>query len=407
MNGLSSRERMLAVLRYQEPDHVPLHFKTFGFRPPPELRWSNQVEEAQSWLRLGLDPWLRVHPLLTFHPEVKLRRSRLRAPGDRWPCMVNEYDTPAGVLRQEVYQTDDWISPDWPAHQSATIELLDDYNVPRYRRPLLRTEQDLEKLRYLLHPLAEGEALRAFREHTAAVARQAEELGVLLVGQGSAGTDVATWLCGVEGMVLLAMDRPEMFGALLDIIHQWDKRNVEVLLDTPVDLVMRRGYYEGACFWSPDLFRRFFLPRIKQVAQLVHQGGRLMGYIMSVGYMPLLEMFVEAGYDAHYLLDPIPGGAPVDLPASRQQAGLAKVKATLDGKIAVIGGLNEPITLERGSRAQIRQEVFDSVRTLGPGGGLALSPAEAIMVSTPWKSIEILMQAWKEVRDYPLTSKWG
>jgi len=158
---------------------------------------------------------------------------------------------------------------------------------------------------------------------------------------------------------------------------------------------MRRGYYEGACFWSPDLYRRFSLPRIQQLAQLVHQGGRLMGYVMSVGFMPLLDAFVEAGYDAHYLLDPIPGGTRVDL---------AKVKSTLDKRIAIIGGLNEPITLERGGREEIRREVFDSVQTLGPGGGLALSPAEAIMASTPWKSIEILIEAWKEVRDYPITA---
>ena len=40
---------MLAVLRYQEPDYVPLLFKPFGFQPPPPLAWSNQVEQAQSW----------------------------------------------------------------------------------------------------------------------------------------------------------------------------------------------------------------------------------------------------------------------------------------------------------------------------------------------------------------------
>lgn len=386
---------MLAVLRYQEPDHVPLHFKTFGFRPPPPLRWSNQFEEAQGWLSIGADPWLGVQPPLTFHPDVEVRESKEAAPGDRWPCMVKEYETPAGVLRQEVYETDDWISPDWPAHTSARVELLDDYNVPRYRKPLLEREEDLEKLKYLLHPLAEGEALRAFRQQAAAVARQAHELGVLLVGHGSSGTDVATWLCGAEGMVLLAVDRPEMFNALLEIVHEWDKRNVQILLETPVDLIMRRGYYEGTCFWSPDLYRKFFMPRIKQLAQLIHQGSRLMGYVMSVGFMPLLDAFVEAGYDAHYLLDPIPGGRRVDL---------AKVKSTLDQKIAIIGGLNEPITLERGGREEIRREVFDSVQTLGPGGGLALSPAEAIMASTPWKSIEILLQAWKEVRDYPITA---
>lgn len=394
MKRLSSRERMLAVLRYREPDHIPLHLKTFGFKPPPHLGWSNQVEEAQSWLSIGIDPWLNIYPPLTFHPDVKVREWKEAVPDERWPCMVKEYETPAGVLRQEVYETDDWSSPDWPSHKSARIELLDDYNVPRYRKPLLETEEDLEKLKYLFHPLS-GDDISRFRERTAALARQAEQLGVLLVGHGSSGTDVATWLCGAEGMLFLATDQPEMFNTLLDIIHQWDKRNVEILLDTPAALIMRRGYYEGASFWSPALYHRFFMPRIKELTHVVHQGGRLMGYTMSIGFMPLLDMFVEIGYDAHYLLDPIPGGTRVDL---------GKVKSSFDKKISIIGGVNEPITLERGDREEIRQEVFHAVQMLGPGGGLALTPAEAIVASTPWRSIEILIEAWREVRDYPITA---
>ena len=272
--------------------------------------------------------------------------------------------------------------------------MLDDYNVPRSRRFPIQTEEDLEKLKYLLCPLS-NEAAAQFRERAAAVARQADELGVLLVGSGSQGTDVATWLCGVEGMVFMALDQPEMFTALLDVIHQWDRRNVELLLETPVDLIVRRGFYEGTTFWSPALYRRHFAPRIKELVELIHQGDRLMAYIISVGLMPLLDVLVEIGYDAHYLLDPIAEGARIDL---------RKVKSTFDGKIAVIGGLNEPISLEQGTREQIRQEVFDAVRVLGAGGGLALTAAEAIVASTPWESIETVIEAWKEARDYPIAA---
>ena len=73
MSNISSRERMLAALRYQEPDHVPLIFNIFGFQPPPHLAWSNQVEEAQRWLSLGVDATLKVSPPLVFHPDVTVR----------------------------------------------------------------------------------------------------------------------------------------------------------------------------------------------------------------------------------------------------------------------------------------------------------------------------------------------
>lgn len=392
MKTVSSRDRMLAVLQYQEPDRVPLLFNSFGFQPPPPLQWSNAVEEAKTWLSLGTDAWLHIGPPLMFHPDVKARQWEEMPEDKPWPLMIKEYDTPAGIFRQEVYRTPDWVSADWPTHKQgkSAVELLDDYNVPRYRNRPIETEEDVDKLRYLLHPLS-GDAVLAFRERAAAVARQAEQLGVLLVGHGSSGVDAAVWLCGVENLLMMAIDRPEVFRALLDVIHNWDTRNVEILLDTPVDLVMRRGYYEGTSFWSPALYREHFLPRIKELTRMVHQAGLFAGYTMSVGFMPLLDMFVEIGYDAHCYLDPISDGRPVDL---------GEVKSVWNKKIAVIGGLNTPITLEQGTPEAIRREVFDAVRVLGEGGGLALTPAEAIYAGTPWQSIETLIEAWKEVCRY-------
>ncbi len=385
---------MQLVLRYQEPDHVPLLFKSYGFQPPAPVRWSNELEETQAWLSMGLDSWLDIGLPLRHHPDVTERLWQEERKDTRWPVMVKEYHTPAGILRQEVHRTDDWVSPDWPMHQDGTgaVYLFDDYNVVRSRRHPVETEEDLEKIKYLLYPLS-GDALTGFYERAAGTARQAEQLDVLLVAHGSCGTDAAIWLCGAENLLWMAMDRPDMFNALLDIIHEWDKRNIEILLDTPVDMVMRRGYYEGTSFWSPGLFRTFFQHRMKEFVDMVHQADRFFGYTMSTGVVPLLDTLVEIGYDAHLLLDPL---------AQKQRIDLAKVKATLRGKTAIIGGLNAPITLEHGTREQIRQEVFDAVRILGPGGGLALTPAEAIFASTPWESIETVIEAWKEVRDYAI-----
>ena len=387
---------MLTTLRCQEPDHVPLVFKSFGFRPPPHLAWSNRCEEAEAWLSIGADAWLEVAPPLQYHPAVTVRDWEEGLVDARWPVMIKEYDTPAGVFRQEVYRTDDWITEEWPEHKGGDsgVRLLDDYNVPRYHRPPIRSEQDLERLKYLFCPLSD-DAIAGFREHAASVAAQAETMGIMLTGLGVFGADVATWLCGAQGMVMMALDQPELFEALLDLAYERDRRAIEVLLDTPVDFILIRGYYQGATFWSPALYRRFFASRIKGLVDLIHEGERLAGYTMSVGLMPLLNIFTEIGYDAHYLLDPIEHGARIDL---------HRVKAAFKDRIAVIGGINDPITLEHGTRDHIRQEAFDAVRILGPGGGLALTPAEAIMAVTPWQSIEILMEAWRDVRDYPIAA---
>jgi hypothetical protein len=392
MSSMTSRERVLTAFRCGQPDHVPLVFNVFGFEPPPHLAWSNQVEMAERWLSLGVDALLEVHLPHLFHPEVRVRAWEERVPGERYPLMVKVYETPAGPLRQEVWRTDDWASGTWPGQRRGadSLTLFDDYNVPRSRRFAIEREEDLEKLRYLLWPLPD-EAIARFRAQAAALAAQAEALGVALEGQGSCGTDAAMWLCGAEGMLMLALDQPALFEALLDMIQAWDRRNTEILLETPVDVVVRRAWYEGTAFWSPRLYRRFFAPRFRALTDLVHAAGRLMGYKLSNGFMPLLDTFIGIGYDVHYYIDPVQGGPGVDL---------ARVKETFRGRIAVVGGLNSAVTLERGSREEIRQQVFEAVRVLGPGGGLVLTPVDCIYRGIPWEKIETLIAAWLEVREY-------
>ena len=394
MTPMTSRERLLAAMRYEQPDHVPLVFNVFGFQPPPHLAWSNEFEEAERWLSLGVDATLHLYLPLTFHPAVKTRTWEEELPGERWPLMVKEYDTPAGTLRQEVFRTEDWISPEWPEHKvgSPEVQLADDYNVVRSRRFPVESEADLEKIRYLLWPPGD-EDIRAFRNQAMTAAKRAQELGVLLEATTSSGVDMATWLCGVDGMVYMAVDKPDVFEQLLNIIHERDRRLTEIMLDTPVDLVNRRGWYEGTAFWSPALFRRFIKPRIADITKMVHDEGRLMGYIMSTGFMPLLNDMVELGYDVHYYIDPIMGGAGADL---------RQVKRVFNKKIAVAGGINNAVTVEQGTPEEIRQAVFDAISILGPGGGFILTPVDSINASTPWANIEVLIEAWKEARDYPL-----
>ena len=111
MSTISSRERMITAIRYQHPDRVPLHFKNFGFTPPAKWQWTNDIEEAERWLALGTDPWLWSLLPHCFHPDVRVRQWEERPADAERPVLVAEYDTPAGVLRQEVYRTDDWESP--------------------------------------------------------------------------------------------------------------------------------------------------------------------------------------------------------------------------------------------------------------------------------------------------------
>ncbi len=383
---MTSRERMLTAITCGQPDHVPLYFRLFGFRPPPRLAWSNQVERAERLLAEGVDDMLDLEIFASFHPEVEVRAWKEVCPEERYPLLIKDYHTPAGTLRQEVYFTEDGTSP-WPYPRDEP-RLMDDYNVPRSRRFPVQGEGDLEALSYLLQP-PDRAALAAFREKAESLRAAAERLGLIIVGWGPLGGDAAVWLCGVENLIYLAMDRPELFERLLELIQEHDKRLTEILLDSPADLILRRGWYEHGGFWSPRLFERHFAPRLRELTEMTYQAGKLLGYAMSTGIMPLLEALTDVGYDLHFFVDPVQG-----------DADLRRVKATLGRRTALLGGMNSPITLERGSAEEIRRAVHEAVAILAPGGGFILSPVDSLGPGVTWESVATVIEAWREVRDY-------
>ncbi len=386
---MTSRERMLTAMSCGQPDRVPLHFRLFGFEPPAHLAWTNEVERIERWASVGADTTVGLAAPSRMHPDVTVRSWREEPTADEpYPLVCKEYDTPAGVLRHVVREAGESFNKGvgWHADE---VHLFDDYNVPRAKEHAVTCPADLPKLRYLLLCDPSDEQMAEFREHARQVRAFADQHGVLLDGWGSCAIDAAIWLCGVEGAVLAAMDAPEFFGELIDILHAADKRNCRMLLEEGVDLLVRRGWYEGAHFWSPDLYRRFFAPCVQELTDMAHQAGAKFGCTMSAGIMPLLDEFLEIGFDVLYHVDPVQGGAD-----------LAVVKRKLGSRIAVLGGINSAITLGRGSRDEIRRAVFEAVDVLGPGGGFVLSPVDCLFPDTPWAAVETVIEAWREVCDY-------
>ena len=61
----------------------------------------------------------------------------------------------------------------------------------------------------------------------------------------STGIDTLIWLCGVKGTLFMAYDKPDMFQTFVELIPQRDILATEICLDLGVDMIVRRGWYEG------------------------------------------------------------------------------------------------------------------------------------------------------------------
>ncbi len=390
MKQQTSRDRLLMALSQQEPDHIPCSFMSFTIMR--QRCNDNWYEVALKEKEMGLDPFLfiptapraqrRDHPDLRglpvrFHPDVKVKQWRESNP-EGYDILQKEYTTPVGSLSTHIRITEDWPHGDH-------LPFIDDYQIPRTTKPLITQPNDLEALKYLLIP-PQAADVGKFKQDAEKAGAFSQEHGILLAGGWGVGMDMVDWLCGMESLMVLTMEQPEFVSDLLEMIHQWNKQRMLVVLNSPVDIFIRRAWYEGCDFVTPRFYRKAILPRLKAEVDLAHEHGKKFGYICSSGTKPMLDLHVEAGIDVLIGVDPIQG-THTDMPLMKQK---------FTNKISLWGGVSGAVTVERGSETDVREAVHQAISTLGPNGFI-LSPVDNLTVDDPltWKNIDIFIDEWK------------
>jgi uroporphyrinogen-III decarboxylase len=391
MKSLTSRERMIRAISYQEVDHIPCAFMSF-------TAMRNRVNDnfyklCEAELKMGLDSMLFL-PYLSRrerpdHPE--LRGLPIHFPSDvqtkEWREETNEgkdilhkeYITPVGTLSTSVQ-----LSGDWP--HGNHIPFVDDYQVPRAIKPLITEPEELEVLQYLLQPPNEED--RVFYSNEKEKANTfVQANNVLLVGGWGVGMDMANWLCGMGKLLRLAISKPNFVENLFEMIHKWNYERMKLVLEGNIDLYIRRSWYEGCDFVLPKFYERVILPRLKKEIDLVHEHGARFGYICSSGLDPMLKYYKQAGFDVLIGLDPIQG----------TYTNMPKIKEEYAEQIAIWGGVSGAITVEMGSEDEIRSAVRQAVEILGPKGFI-LSPVDNITVdeAKTWENLYIFIDEWKK-----------
>jgi len=342
---------------------------------------------------MGLDPMLFIptiarkqrpdHPDLRglpirFQPDVRTKEIHEEVEGD-FGILHKEYSTPSGKLSTTVN-----LSKDWP--HGDHIPFVDDYQVPRSQKPLISEEEDLKSLQHLLIPPQDID-IAQFNKEVRKARVFVEKHNILLAGGWGVGMDMANWLCGIQNLTIMLMEKPEFVIDLLEMIHIWNKQRMEVALSAPVDLYIRRAWYEGCDFVTPRFYQSAVLPRLKVEVDLAHENGAKFGYICSSGTKPMLDFYLEAGIDVLIGIDPIQG-TYTDMPLMSKK---------LNKHICIWGGVSGAITVERGTEEDVRSAVQRAIKTLGPDGFI-LSPVDNITIDEPltWQNIDFFIDEWRK-----------
>lgn len=219
-------------------------------------------------------------------------------------------------------------------------------------------------------------------DHFEEFVRSTRSAGGLTVGFVHHGFLVLrlSYLRGYLNLLKDVVTEPPQLEKLIDMVTEYNVEVVKRVAKAGVDVISfgdDLGTQAGLPF-SPEKFRRLFLPGYRRVFSIARKGGARVRFHTDGYVMGVIEDIVSAGVDVVNI--------QVDL------NGLERVKARLRGKVAVEASLDERKVLPFSRPAEIDGYVRRIIGELGSRRGGLLINAE-VLHDVPLENIKALLDS--------------
>ena len=374
---MTPRERVLAAIRHEEPDRVPIVLGVsnatgikmtpyrelklrLGIAAPddylyawPELGTAAIDEETMA--RLGTDG-RGVHD---HEPASVLEANRARAPHADY---LDSWGSGATEIRPG-----DWFPMVCPLRSATTVEELEEYPWP-----------DMDDPTRVAH-VAE-EAARLAAENRFAIMATPWLLFPL---------ERAFALQGMDTFLMNLALRPDFAEALLWRIQERCKILMGHFLEAlgPNVDIIKIGDDLGtqeSLLMSPDMYRRVLKPIHADYITFIREKTEAKVFFHTDGdVFPLIDDLLEIGVE---ILNPIQTSAG-------KMANLEELKARWGDRLTFCGGIDTQRILPRGTPDEVRAEVRRVLEILGPGGGYMVSSVHTVMNDVPAENLLAMVDA--------------
>ena len=186
---------------------------------------------------------------------------------------------------------------------------------------------------------------------------------------------------GMEQVLIDIITKDEVGVAIIDkrvdFWYDYIKRGLEAAKGK-VDIVCLGedcGNQNGRMF-SPEVFNRFFVPRLKKFYDLAHEYGAKAMMHSCGDTHEIMPTFIDMGLDILDAMQPEPKGMNPE-----------KIRIMCYGRLAFCGLISTQETLPHGTVEQCRAEARHRIDVIGKGGGYIFSPAHCIQPDTPLENI--------------------
>ena len=342
---MTSRERLLAAMRCEQPDRVPIQVR--GVYPTRPDWMKNHHESYRVLHDLVLEKCDPVDPVgfgwtwFGIDREALDRKVEERLLDEDWVEDVVTVNTARGPL-SETFRRSLKGEPGFQTEHA------------------VKNEEDLERFLSISGGTPRVDPSPFFEAEKAVGSR------ALVIAEF--GANPVSNVCRLLGSELLAMwsvtHRDLVRKLLLAVRSRWQDC-AKQLLDAGVGPVMGTLGHEIALppLLSPDDFREFVVEMDLPVMQMIRERGNLIHVHCHYNLSKVLDGFIELGVNCLHPVEAPPMG----------DIELAEAKRRLAGKICIEGNLQIG-DLQMGTPAEIRETTRRIVEDAGDGGGLILSP---------------------------------
>lgn len=344
---MTGQERFLAALRREEPDRVPVW----------ELIVNEPVIRALHGPGVSYHDFCDLEDLdgVTAFENQLTERLDAHTVRDEWGIVWRSDDATGIPYRV-----------DGPIHSPSDLE--------RYRAPDPDAPHRLASL---------AEAVRRFAGRRAIVFLSHDAF------------EFSHYLYGFENLLVAYAFEPDVAHRLARIVTDYKKRVCERAAALGADVLLTGDDYANrkAPLFSPEHFRQFVLPYLKEMVETAHRLGKPFIKHTDGNLWPILDDLVEAGIDA---LDPLEPIAGMDIGA---------VKARYGHRIALCGNVDCGELLSRGTTRQVVEAVKETIAKASPGGGHILASSNSIHPAVRPENYRAMLAAARRYGTYPLDER--
>jgi uroporphyrinogen decarboxylase len=193
--------------------------------------------------------------------------------------------------------------------------------------------------------------------------------GVKLVGMHvHDALSYPSYLLGMDRLMIGLIDRPDLVNRLIHMGVEHSKAIMAKARALGAEFFVFGDDYAGTSgpFVSPDHFREFFYPGLKEVVETAKNLGAYAVKHTDGNLNPILDQIVDTGIDALHPIDPEAG------------MRIRDVKERYGDRICVIGNIDTGYILSDASTAEVEEVVKKTIVEAAPGGGYIISSANSI-----------------------------